>query len=79
MAKLLLISSSGSENPTKATLPLLMAKAALEEGHTVDVAFVGDAGINIRDAIIDNMQGVGFPPYRELFNHLVTQKVNFFV
>lgn len=79
MATILFISSAGSEDPTQATLPLLMAKAAVEEGHTVQIALVGDAGVNIRDSVIDNMQGFGFPRYRELFDFLVAKQVNFHV
>jgi uncharacterized protein involved in oxidation of intracellular sulfur len=79
MAKFFILSTVGSENPTKATLALLLAKAAIEEGHTVDVSFAGDAGVNVRDSVIDGMQGVGFPRYRELFDFLVSKQVNFHV
>ena len=79
MAKLLFISTNGSENPTKASLALLLAKAAVEEGHEVKVALAGDAAINIRDSIIDAIQGVGLPAYKELFAFLVQKKVNVFV
>src|SRR5262245_5991422 len=44
MAKILFMSTCGSENPTKATLPLLLAKAAVEEGHEVKIVLAGDAG-----------------------------------
>ena len=79
MAKLLMISTNGSENPTKATLPLLLAKAAIEEGHDVKVVLVGDAAVNIRDSVSENIVGMGLPPYKELMAFLVTKKVNFFV
>jgi predicted peroxiredoxin len=79
MAKLLFISTCGSENPTKATLPLLLAKAAVEEGHEVKLVLVGDAAVNIRDAVIDAIRGVGLPTYRELFDFAVGKKVDVFV
>jgi uncharacterized protein involved in oxidation of intracellular sulfur len=73
------MSTHGSENPTRATLAVLLAKAAVEEGHDVKVVFMGDAGVNIRDEVIDNIKGMGFPPYRDLFDFLVESKVQFFV
>ena len=79
MAKILFMSSSGSENPTKATLPLLLAKAAVEEGHQVQVVLAGDAAVNIRDSVVENVHGMGLPPYKELLDFLVSKKVNVFV
>jgi predicted peroxiredoxin len=79
MAKLLFISSNGSENPTKASLALLLAKAAVEEGHEVKLVLAGDAAVNVRDSVIDSIQGVGLPSYKELFAFLVQNQVNVFV
>jgi uncharacterized protein len=79
MAKVFIASTNGSENPTKATLALLFAKAAVEEGHEVKVALIGDAAVNIRDTVADNILGMGLPPYKELMAFLVSKKVNFFV
>jgi uncharacterized protein len=79
MSRLLFISTNGSENPTKASLPLLMAKAAVEEGHEVKVALAGDSAVNIRDSVADNIVGVGLPPYKDLMQFLVSKKVSFFV
>ena len=43
MAKILVHATHGPENPTRAPLALLVAKVALEEGHTVSVFLAGDA------------------------------------
>jgi uncharacterized protein involved in oxidation of intracellular sulfur len=79
MAKVFVMSSNGSENPTKATLALLLAKAAVEEGHQVKVALAGDSAVNIRDSVAASIQGVGLPAYKELMEFLVAKQVNFFV
>jgi predicted peroxiredoxin len=79
MAKFFITSSHGSEHPTRASLALLMAKAAVEEGHQVKLALVGDAAVNIRDTIIGSVQGVGLPSYKELLDFLVAKQVNIFV
>src|SRR5262249_46495115 len=79
MAKVLVLSTNGSENPTKASRAVLLAKAAVEEGHEVKIALVGDAAVNIRDTVAAAIQGVGLPAYKELMEFLVTRQVNFFV
>ena len=77
--KMLFVSTHGSEAPTRATFPLLLAKAAVEEGHEVQLILAGDAGVNIRETVIENIQGVGFPAYKELLSFLVGSKVDIFV
>lgn len=79
MASLLFMSTHGSEDPTRATFPLVLAKAAVEEGHAVKIALAGDAGVNIRETVAENIQGVGFPPYKELLGFLVDRGVPIFI
>lgn len=63
--------STGPENPTKATLALLVARTALKNGHDVDVFFAGDAVSLLRPATLDALQGVGTGSLREHFDALV--------
>lgn len=79
MAKLLFISTHGSEQPTRASLPLVLAKAAIEEGHQVQITFAGDAAVNVRETVAENIHGMGFPPFRELMAFLVDRHAEFFV
>ncbi|HJQ63087.1 MAG TPA: hypothetical protein VJ834_09500 [Burkholderiales bacterium] len=60
--------TSGSENPTKATLIFLHAKGAKEAGHDVSISLLGDAVVLLNPAIAKNIQGVGLPPLPELTN-----------
>jgi len=43
MARMLVHSATGPENPTRAALALLIARTALEEGHEVQLFLAGDA------------------------------------
>jgi uncharacterized protein len=43
MARILVHSATGPENPTRAALALLIAKTAIQEGHDVNVFLAGDA------------------------------------
>jgi uncharacterized protein involved in oxidation of intracellular sulfur len=58
--------TSGSENPTKATLVFLHAKGAKEAGHEVSISLLGDSVVMISPAIAKNIQGVGLPPLSDL-------------
>ena len=57
--KLLVNSATGPENPTRAALALLVARAAAEDGHDVRVFLAGDAVHLARDATATAVQGLG--------------------
>ena len=42
MARILVHSATGPDDPTRAALALLIAKTAVEEGHDVQVFLAGD-------------------------------------
>lgn len=59
MGSLLVHVTHGPEAPTRAALGMLVARAALEEGHEVSVFLAGDAALLIRDAALDSVVGLG--------------------
>ena len=61
MGRLLVHVTHGPEAPTRAALGLLVAKAAIDEGHDVDVFLAGDAVQLVRDAVLDALTGLGTP------------------
>lgn len=64
--KFFYVSSHGTEDPTRATLPFLMAKGAKEAGHDAEIALMGDAVVLFNDGMASSVQGVGMPPLKEL-------------
>ena len=66
--KILVHITQGAENPTVATLAFLMAKTAIDEGHTVSLFLAGDAVPLLRDQILDNLTGLGTGKLREHFD-----------
>ena len=66
MARLLIIATHGSEDPTKAGLAFLMAKGAVEGEHRPEVILAGDAAVLARQVVVENVQPVGIPPLKEL-------------
>ena len=69
--KILVHITHGPEAPTRAALAFHVAKAAIDEGHTVTVFLAGDAVQLVRPATLDNLAGLGTGTLRELFDALV--------
>ncbi len=59
MARLLINITHGPEHPFRAGLGFLIAGVACEEGHDVSIFLAGDATQLIRDAVIENLVGLG--------------------
>ena len=79
MARELFIGFHGSEDPTKATLPFLMASGALDAGHETAIILMGDAAVLMNDTVADNVQGIGLPPLKELLAKAIQNKVPIYV
>jgi predicted peroxiredoxin len=71
MAKILVHLTHGPEHPTRAALAFLVAKAAVEEGHTVTLSLNGDAVQLLRDAVLENLSGWGTGKLRESYDAVV--------
>ncbi len=79
MAKILIHLTHGPELPTHAALAFLVAKSAIEEGHTVSLFLAGDAVQLIRDAVLDNLVGLGTGKLRESYNAIVAGGGRFYL
>lgn len=79
MGKLLVHITSGPESPTRAALGLLVARAAIDEGHEVSIFLAGDAVQLIRDAVLDSLAGLGTGSLRESFDAIAGAGGRFFV
>ena len=79
MGKLLVHITCGPESPTRAALGLLVAKAAIAEGHEVSVFLAGDGVQLIRDPVLDSLSGLGTGSLRESFDAVVLGGGRFYV
>ena len=75
MAKLLYIGTSGTEDPTRATFPFLMAKGAIEAGHEPGIILMGNAAPLVKDSLAEHVKGVGTPPLKELMEFVISHHV----
>jgi predicted peroxiredoxin len=73
--KFLHMGSHGPEDPTRAGLPLFMAKGALEAGHTIEILLAGDAVLLFEEPIAANVQPVGLPSVKELLGFLRDNRI----
>ena len=79
MAKILVHLTHGPEHPTRAALAFLVAKSAIDEGHTVALFLAGDAVQLIRDAVLDNLAGLGTGNLRESYDAIVAGGGQFYL
>ena len=79
MSKILVHVTHGPEQPTRAALAFLMAKTAIDEGHFVSMFLAGDAVQLIRDAVLDNLVGLGTGKLRELYDAIAAGGGRFYL
>lgn len=75
MAKILYVSTHGSDDPTRATIPFVSALGAIEAGHQPELALVGEGTYLMKDYIADQIDGVGWPPLSDLLAKAIAQSV----
>jgi predicted peroxiredoxin len=75
MSKLLYIGTTGTDDPTRATFPFLMAKGAIEAGHEHGIILMGESAPLIKDQIAGQVQGIGVPPLQELMQFLLERQI----
>ena len=65
--EILYISSSGTADPTRATIPWHLAvNGSLEIGQTARILLAGDATELLKASTRESLQGLGVPPLRDL-------------
>ena len=78
--KTLYFCSTGSSDPTGASIPLHIAvNGSLEVGHDVAVVLGGDATELLSEETANGIEGVGVPPLRELLAKLGDNQVPVYV
>jgi uncharacterized protein len=63
--------TQGPENPTRAALAFLVARTAIEEGHTVNMFLAGDAVQLIRNGVLESLTGLGTGKLKEHFDIII--------
>ena len=78
--QMLYLTTVGSSDPTRASVPLHLAvNGSVEAGQDVSVVLVGDASELLKSAIRDRVAGLGVPPVRDLFAKMRQHEVPVYV
>jgi predicted peroxiredoxin len=56
-----------------------MAGGALDAGHETAIVLLGDAVVLMKDVVVESVQGIGFPPLKELVGRVVDAKVPIYI
>ena len=65
--EILYISTNGSADPTKASIPWHLAvNGSVEVGQTARMVLAGDAAEIVKADVREGLEGVGVPPLRDL-------------
>ena len=79
MATILYVSTFGSDDPTRATLPFVAALGAIDAGHKPQLFLAGEATYLMKDVVADQVHGVGWAPFKELLQKAIANSVPIFV
>jgi predicted peroxiredoxin len=80
MAGLLIVTATGPEEPTRASVPFhIAANGGKPSGVAVSMALAGDAAELVKPDVIANVIGVGIPPLRDLIDKCLEQELRVYV
>jgi predicted peroxiredoxin len=80
MSGLLIVTATGPQDPTRASVPFHIAvNGARPAGTEVAIALAGDAAELVKPDVIANVVGLGVPPLRELLDKCVDQELRVYV
>ena len=71
MAKVMVHITHGPEHPSRAALGFHVAKAAIEDGHSVTLFLAGDGVQLMRDGAIEHLNGLGTGNLQVLYEAVV--------
>ncbi len=79
MGKLLFVGTFGTDDPTRASMPFVVASGALDRGHEPKIVLMGEAVYLLKKGVPDTLYGVGFPPLKELMSKILDHEVPIYV
>ena len=75
MARILLKSAWGSDDPTKASFAFLHGNAFAELGHEVQIFLLGEAVNVMRDEVAAAIVPVGWPPLAQTLEQTIAHAI----
>ena len=79
MAKILYVSTHGTDDPSRAAIPFVAAAGATEAGHQPTVVCSFESTYVLNEGVADTVVGVGFPPLNEILSGVIANKTPIYV
>lgn len=73
--KLFYVGLHGTNDPTQAVLPFVLALGAKSADIEVQIGLIGEAVYLMKDEIANTVQGVGFTPLPELLEKTIAAEI----
>ena len=70
----MIIANSGPEDPNRATVPFITAKALVEKGHEVSIWLFNNSVYLMPEGVAENVQAPGLPNLEDLILFLTMHK-----
>jgi len=78
--KVLIIVNNGPDDPNRATVAFLTAKAVKEAGMDTSIWLYNDSTFLMKEGVAENVQAPGLPPFEDLLLYLtMTAKVPIYI
>lgn len=79
MGKLLFVGTFATDDPTRASMPFIVASGALDKGHKPMIVLMGESVYLLKEGVADTVHGVGFPPLGQVLNKILEHEVPIYV
>lgn len=76
--KIVMRSSWGSDDPTRASFPFIHGLLLAEAGHEVQIFLTGEATYTMRKATADAITPVGWPPLSQTLEKIAAKRIPVF-
>ena len=78
MGKILYVGTFATDDPTRATMPFIAASGAIDRGYEPMIVLMGEAVYLLKKGVVDAVQGVGFPPLRQIMDKILKHQTPLF-
>jgi predicted peroxiredoxin len=79
MATILYVATHGSDDPTRAVLPFVLALGTVAGGNSAQIALLGESTYLMKDYVAAETKGVGFPAMHELWPKVIAGGIRVYV
>ncbi len=76
--KIMMKSAWGSDDPTRASFVFAHALALADAGHDVQIFLTGESTYLMREATVQQIKAVGWPPLTEMREKVLAKKIPVF-